>query len=112
MMIRTASNRSLNEVMWKDKMHSDDRILKLKILDGEKPKSSSGIVDTRLFTGENEIHAIRNEWNYWILKYKQGTLPPALDQSFTTFEKLLQHATAYFLTRNVEITSVEEYYGD
>lgn len=111
-MIRTSTNRGLNEVMWKEKMHSDDRILKLQVIDGTKPKTSQGITDPRLFTGENEIHAIRNEWNYWVLKYKQGNLPPALDQSFTTFDKLLQHTTAYFLTRNVSVTSVEEYFGD
>lgn len=109
-MLQVLTNRSLNEVMWRDKMHSDDRILKLKVMDGEKPKSSQGITDPRLFTGENEIHAIRNEWNYWILKYKQGNLPPALEMSFTTFDKLLEHTVAYFKSRNVEVTAVYDYY--
>ena len=87
------------------KERSDDRILVLKVKDGEKPKSSTGLVDTRLFTGENKLHLKRNR-TLWEFKYDQGGVPPQLKDRFTKFDIALQHAKKYFETRNIEIEKV------
>ena len=89
------------------KERKSDRILVLKVKDGEKPLSSTGLVDPRLFTGENKLHAVQNPRNLlWSFKYDQGGLPPVLKQQFTNFETLFKHATSYFATRNIEIVEV------
>lgn len=89
----------------KFKERSDDRILVLKVKDGEKPKSSTGLVDPRLFTGENKLHLKRNK-TLWEFKYDQGGVPPQLKDRFTKFDLALDHARRYFSTRNIEITEV------
>lgn len=91
----------------KAKERSSDRILVLKPIDGAKPLSSTGLVDTRLFTGENKLHAIMDDTNcMWRLKYDQGGLPPALKQTFTGFSKLIDYTKTYFKKRNIEIVDI------
>lgn len=90
-----------------DKARKKDRILVLKVKDGEKALSSTGLVDPRLFTGENKLHAIQNEQNnLWKFKYDAGAVPPALSETYTTFENMLQQAKVYFSKRNIEIVEV------
>lgn len=90
-----------------DKERSTDRILVLKIIDGKKPTSSLGNVDTRLFKGENKLHAIMDPRTcLWYFKYDSGALPEPLKQKFTSFNKLLEFARAYFVKRNIEIAEV------
>jgi hypothetical protein len=43
---------------------SSDRTLVLKPIEGKKPLSSIGATDTRLFTGENTVHAIMDKPAY------------------------------------------------
>lgn len=89
------------------KERSTDRILVLKPIEGEKVKSSKGLIDPRLFTGENELHAIQDrQTTLWYFKYRMGGLPEALKQQFTNFPKLLTFATGYFKNRGVEIKEV------
>lgn len=85
--------------------HSNDRILELTIKDKTKPKNSIGLVDNRLFTGGNRLHAIQ-EVGLWRLKYDQGKLPRALDQRFTGFSQLLKVVKDYFELRNIEIKEI------
>ena len=89
------------------KMYSDDRILVLRTIDGKKPLSVAGQIDTRLFTGENKLHGVFDvRTGMWNMKYENGGLPGALQQKFMTFEELEDFARVYFKTRNVEIAEV------
>ena len=92
-----------------DKHRSPDRILQLKVIDGTQPKTSTGLLDPRLFSKGNNLHAIQNpETTLWVLKYDQGVLPPQLKQSFTSFKKLLQYTEMYLKARNVEVEEVRD----
>lgn len=93
----------------KDKMKSDDRVLILKVMDGQKALSAAGAVDGRLFNGENYLHAVYDDMKgMWKMHYEVGGLPGGLQNQFTTFTELLEHAKAYFKKRNVEIAEVRE----
>ena len=91
----------------KNKMRSTDRILKLKLSDTKSTLTSKGLVDNRLFTGENNLHAVMDTQTcLWYLKYENGGLPQPLKQHFTGYGKLLAYVKEYFKRRNIEI--VEE----
>lgn len=84
-----------------------DRVLELEVIDGAAPISSTGLVDRRLFTGANKLHAIKDiQTCLWYLKYDDGGLPPALKQRFTSFSALMKHCNKYFNTRNIRIREV------
>jgi hypothetical protein len=88
-------------------MRSDTRTLVLAPIEGEKIKSSTGLVDPGLFTGENNLFAIMDTQTcLWCFKYKRGGLPPALKQRFTSFDRLLEYARNYFRTRGIQIVEV------
>ena len=91
------------------KMAKTDRLIALSVIDGKQPMSSTGLVDTRLFSGENKLHAIKDPQTcMWAFKYEQGGLPPALkSQRFTSFNALIKYAGDYFRKRNIEIKEVE-----
>lgn len=88
------------------KERKQDRILVLKVMDGVKPKTGTGLVDPRLFSGDNELHCIQDKTSLWYFKYKFGGIPEPLKQRFTTFDEALRHATKYFKSRNVLVESV------
>lgn len=89
------------------KMRATDRILVLKPIDNEKPRTAYGNVDPKIFTGENKLHAIKDdEYNHWYLKYDNGGIPEVLKQKFTSFKALLKHAEVYYRTRNLKIVEV------
>lgn len=89
------------------KMKATDRILKLKVMEGEKAKNSTGMVDSRLFSGDNRLHVVKEpDTNFWYFKQDSGNTPPALKQKFTSFQYAKEHAVNYFKTRNVEVTEV------
>lgn len=95
------------EARTKAKMRSDDRRLILKVVDGKKPLSTSGLIDPRLFSGEHNLRAVRDPQNsLWTIKYQYGILPNPLQQSFTTFQGLLDHANNYFAKRNLDIVEI------
>lgn len=90
-------------------MRSPDRVLVLKTIDDKKPLSSKGLVDIRLFTGENKLHAIMDQQtSLWSFKYDQGIVPVPLKCHFTSFKALKSHADNYFRTRNIEIVEVKD----
>lgn len=88
-------------------MQTNDRILVLKTIDGKSAKDSRGLVDSRLFTGENKLHGIYDErTGLWNLRYETGALPGALHQKFATFSELEDFTRKYFATRNVEVLEI------
>lgn len=92
----------------KTKMHQIDRVLRLKVKDGKKPITSTGLVDPRLFSGENTMHVIMNKWDcMWRFEYEHGMLPPVFNQRFTSFSKAKKFAEEYFNRRNIEISEVK-----
>lgn len=93
----------------RDKMKLTDRILVLKVMDDKKPKSSTGMVDSRLFNGGAELHCVKEEdTNLWYFKMSGSHLPTPLRQKFTTFSLAKEHAANYFKNRNLEISKVIE----
>lgn len=90
------------------RIRSPDRILKLEVIDGKKPKSVMGIIDSRLFQGDdNRIHIIMDlETSLWSIRYDKGSVPPALSGQYTGFKQAFDHTSKYFETRNVRITQV------
>lgn len=84
-----------------------DRIVVLRPIAGTKATSSTGLVDPRLFKGENKLHVVKEEQtNMWFFRYEQGGLPEPLKQRFTSFKLALEHAENYYKSRNVEIVEV------
>jgi hypothetical protein len=89
------------------KNRSPDRILVLRKIEGKGTLTDQGLVDNRLFSGGNRLHAILEpETCHWYFKYEAGALPQSLQQKFTTFTKLMSFANNYFNRRNIEITEV------
>jgi hypothetical protein len=92
-----------------NKIHtmSNDRVLVLAPMEGMSTKSSSGLTDNRLFTGDNRIHAIRDpQSTFWYVKYDQGIVPPPLQQRFTTWQKMYDYVREYFKRRNILIKEI------
>lgn len=86
---------------------STDRILVLEVMDGQKAKSSTGMTDPGLFSGENKLHAIKDSQTcLWYLKYERGVLPPAFKQQFTGFKALLKFVEDYYRKRNIIVKEV------
>lgn len=95
------------QASYKAKMRSNDRVFILGPIDGKKPLNTAGMVDSRLFTGENRLHAILNEQNsMWSLKYDSGILPLPFRQYFTSFGKAERQVRDYYAKRNVEIKQI------
>ena len=93
------------------KMHSTDRKLVLAIADGASAaKTATGMLDKRLFTGENSIHLkMEPDTTLWYFQYDQnGVLPEPLRCKFTGFKVAKKFAEDYFKKRNVVITEVIE----
>lgn len=89
-------------------LSSPDRVIKLEVIDDKLPKTSTGMVDTTLFTGENNLHArIDPQTMMWNVHYEKGAVPGALrDQKWTSFAKAYKDLELYFKDRNIKITEV------
>lgn len=91
----------------KDKERSTDRILIMKVIDGQEAKNSSGMVDKRLFTGGNRLHCVMDEaTTFWSFRFDHGLIPPPLRQNYTSFRLALEAAKGYYERRGVEIVEV------
>ena len=100
-----------NQALWADspetRMALTDRVICLEPVEGKTVLSSTGIVDKRLFNGENRLHAVKDpQFNFWYMKYDSGRLPEPLQQKFTSFTALLKFAEDYMARRNVRIKEV------
>lgn len=88
------------------RVRSNDRIVVLKPIDG-KPLNSAGLLEPRLFTGENRLHIKKAEQgSLWSLSYDFGVVPPSFKQRFTSYEQAYKFVENYFRRRNIEITKV------
>lgn len=84
-----------------------DRILVLSKRDTSKNTvTDSGLIDNRLFTGGNKLHAVMEPNGLWSLHYDAGIVPPAMRQQFTTFSQVMKFLKQYFYKRNIEIKEV------
>jgi len=91
------------------KMLASDRVFILEKIDPHAPDDDSGVVDKRILTGANKMHAIRDEssFNLWYFKYDHGIVPEALKgQRFTKFDIAKAFLEKYFATRNIRIKEV------
>jgi hypothetical protein len=87
--------------------NGNDRLFDLKPMPGKEALSSTGIVDTRLFNGKNRLHAIHDEQTaLWSLKQEAGSVPPSLQQRWTSYSALLKHIKSYYATRHVDVFEV------
>lgn len=86
----------------------EDRVISFQLIDDKKPINSTGLADPRLFKGTNKLHAKRDDGGLWILKYEMGAIPPALQQHWTHFSRLVDDVTAYYKGRNMAIKRIEE----
>lgn len=90
-----------------EKMRTTDRVLVLSKKEGENTKNSIGLIDNRLFTGENKLHCKMDfQTLLWSFKYEQGGLPEPLKEKFTSFRAAMKHAENYFSRRNILIQEV------
>lgn len=85
--------------------NSDDRLIKISPMEGFNPESEAGLVDKRLFQGDNKLHAtIDPQTSLWSLKYEKGGLPEPLKQKFTSYKKLMETVKHYFNKRKLKVT--------
>lgn len=98
------------EPNYTSKMKSNDRIFVLEKMEGKDAVSTKGLVDNRLFTGENKLHAKLDPTNsQWYLQYDSGLVPEALrDNRWTSFGKMKEYVEAYFNKRNIRIKQIVE----
>lgn len=91
----------------RNKMIGNDRVIVLRVKEGMKAMSAAGVVDTRLFTDENRLHAVYDDrTGMWNMKYETGGLPGALQQKFIEFNDLVEAARKYYGSRNIEIKEI------
>lgn len=80
------------------------RIIELKPKEGEKTLNSAGLVDPRLFKGENKLRAVMDNGTcLWFMRYEKGAVPEPLKQKFTTLSALVKYAKSYFDSRGIQI---------
>ncbi|SRR6266550_4276661 len=90
------------------KMHSPERELVIRPIEGQKTLNSVGVVDTRLWKGGNSIRALMSDTGLWYFKQESGLLPDALKVQFTSITKLIKFAKDYFSKRNLEVVEVKD----
>jgi hypothetical protein len=88
--------------------YADVRTITFKLIDDQKPRSSTGLSDPRLYQGGNKLYATRGDDFLWYVKYEKGAIPPALNQKWTHYQRMLTDVEAYFNTRNVAIKQIED----
>lgn len=89
------------------KSTSTDRIFVLEQMEGKSPLSTKGLVDARLFTGENNLHAIMDPSScMWILRYDAGLVEQPLRQKFTSFKMLRKFVEDYYKRRNIQVKEI------
>lgn len=92
----------------KDKNRKTDIVLVLKAKDGS-PLNSMGLLDRRLFTGENNLHVkLDPQTCLWHLYYDNGNIPAALRQRWTSFDLAYKFVETYLKTRNLEISEIKD----
>lgn len=86
---------------------SNDRVIVLAPMPGKTARAVSGQVDSRLFNGENRLHALRDpQTGLWSLRYDHGITQQSLQQRFTTWQKIYDFTKTYFGRRDIEIKEI------
>lgn len=95
------------EPNYSTKMRNTDRVIVLEKMEGKDTLNTKGLVDNRLFTGENKLHAVMNPENcQWSLRYDSGILPRSLSGNWTSFSKLREFVEGYFNKRNINVKEI------
>lgn len=110
----TTSNRSfVNHTFMDDvpqddsKMRKTDRVIKLRPIDGKTVKDTAGNTDPGLWTGSNNLHAIKeDDTNLWYLKYENGGIPAPLKVKWTSFKELMKAVEPYYLKRGLKVHEI------
>lgn len=90
-----------------EKNKKEDRAFLLAQMEGKKGQDSSGLVDPRLFTGDNKLHAVKEKDTcLWYLKYEHGSVPVPFRQRFTHFYVLEKFVRDYYAKRNIEVKEI------
>lgn len=91
-------------------VRSMDRVLSLEVVDGKKPLSSTGLIDTRLFNGAQQLHLKMDPQTcLWSFQYSNpGLLPEALKGHYTGFKAGIKFAEQYFKSRNIRIKEIKD----
>lgn len=88
------------------KMRNTDRVIVLEPMEGGA-KNTKGMVDSRLFTGDNKLHARMDPANcQWYLQFDSGIMNESLKGRWTSFSKLKEYLEQYFYKRNVRVKEV------
>lgn len=83
--------------------------LVIKRIEGERPRSSTGLVDHRVFTGKVNIQAAMDPQSLlWSVRYPGSVPPQPLKQKFTKFSNLKDYLDQYFRKRGLYIAEVIE----
>lgn len=92
-----------------EKVKKDRRVISLRPIDNKKPLTTSGAIDSRLFTGENQLVAIYDTASgMWSARYTIGATPMGLQQRFTLFNELVEYLRQFYRLRNVEISGIKD----
>lgn len=81
----------------------DDRVFVLRPIEGKKALASNGLVDTRLFTGDNHIHVKQDENSLWYIQLDMGLVPPGINQLYTSGARAISTMKGYYARRNIEL---------
>lgn len=87
-------------------LRSTDRVIVLKPIPGKTTLRSNGLTDATLLTGGNRLHALLDESGIWSLQYERGIIEENLKQKFTSFPRLMKHASEHYHKRNIKIEEV------
>lgn len=89
---------------YESKNRSEDRTFVLRAMPGQK---KLGLTDPELLTGNNKLHAIRDQQTMlWSLKFERGNIPVSLRQKWTKFSEVLAHVRMYYQEKNIEVIEV------
>lgn len=92
-----------------DQFKSDDRSFTFKPVEGLRQTSSTGMIDKKIFTGENKLIAHKEEdTGLWVLKYENGIVPGSFKQRFTSFNMAYKFAKTYFYKRGYDIVEIKD----
>lgn len=90
-----------------EKMRSTSRQLILEAKRDGKVLATSGKASKQIFTGRNRLYLTMDEQTcLWSFHYDAGVVPPALNQSFTSFKDAFYFAKNYFDKRGIDIVEV------
>jgi len=98
-----AQDYAIDELTQNDWFTGTVKPLVLKPLPGKTVTDTTGNMDKRLFTGENNLNVVFENGQLWRLRFDHGSVPGPLNQHFTSFAMALKTAKEYYAKRNVSV---------